>query len=826
MKTFFEQLKNKNPLSIKQALFALLAVISLFVLLQQSKTAAISGDEYRYIKQSAKVYKYFETKGEDKSAITQKGIDPQHFNSQSFDVILYTLEKKLNIKDTFRFRHGANALTGWLAILFTALIAMKLWGVEAGILTFILLLASPRFIGHSFNNHRDIPLALSFAFTVYSLLLLLLHKESKKYLKLGFIALGIASAYSLRLAGGVLLSAFVLFFYVIFSLDFKKIGEIFNAKNINLMARHTLLGVVVLIVGYFLGILIWPFGLEGPIENALVVFRESSSLGVSLNQLFEGQLVQSSSIPWYYTPKFMLITIPLVVLAGLALYFLMHTLLRFKKFGRLEFVIVGFALLPLIYTVLFTKNDYGGWRHFIFVYPFIVLMGTRGLMLLYDFFNQNVIKYVLLAMGIVLVGLPMSFNARNHPYQYVYFNELVGGVSKAYTSYESDYSCNGILSGSDWIIANVLPKLKEGEKITLATNYSDGLNAYMKDYKDQVKVIYTRYYSKSEKDWDYAIYYCGYISPQQLREGYWPPHGTVYTHYVDDFPICSVVKRPSHEDYLGFKALKENKEMEALEHFNNYLKINPESEEVLDKVASLMLSAGQFEDVKHYAKQAIKYNDRQLSSYLYLAIASNATKDYKSALKYCDEMENIRRGISQVYYQKGIAYRGLNKPNEAFKEFQKAITYNPKDALSFLQMVEMFINYRNYDNALQVLQKMESTIGPNITSVVLKAKCIYLKKDTKGAAQLLAQIPEKFHGDNDYVKLRMRIALDQRQEDWVMQYMPLLSDMLQDSEAQTLLGRVALFNGQNAEAIQYFNQALRISQDNQEAIALLTKHKK
>ena len=99
--------------------------------------------EHKYITQAEKVYNYFASKGEDKSAITKVGIDPQHYNSQSFDVIVYTVGKWLNIKDTFRFRHQMNAITGWLMIFFAAMIAIDIAGYRFRNLNLFIIVGLP-----------------------------------------------------------------------------------------------------------------------------------------------------------------------------------------------------------------------------------------------------------------------------------------------------------------------------------------------------------------------------------------------------------------------------------------------------------------------------------------------------------------------------------------------------------------------------------------------------------------------------------------------------------------------------------------------------------
>lgn len=73
-------------------------------------------------------------------------------------------------------------------------------------------------------------------------------------------------------------------------------------------------------------------------------------------------------------------------------------------------------------------------------------------------------KYLKGVMVVVFVGLlflPARHMAVNHPNDYVYFSELVGGLRGAYGDYETDYYYNSLKKGvvgsrRTWIIRDVL----------------------------------------------------------------------------------------------------------------------------------------------------------------------------------------------------------------------------------------------------------------------------------------------------------------------------------------------------------------------------------
>ncbi|MBK8514720.1 MAG: hypothetical protein IPL55_00085 [Saprospiraceae bacterium] len=63
------------------------------------------------------------------------------------------------------------------------------------------------------------------------------------------------------------------------------------------------------------------------------------------------------------------------------------------------------------------------------------------------------LKNSLWSVGILALTLihPLRHILRNHPFEYLYYNELVGGTGGAYSNYELDYSLNSLKQGSTWL---------------------------------------------------------------------------------------------------------------------------------------------------------------------------------------------------------------------------------------------------------------------------------------------------------------------------------------------------------------------------------------
>lgn len=692
--------------SLYRTAFFALAVISLFLMTTLSQNAAVSGDEYRYQDQASRVYNYYATFGEDKAAVTQRGIDPQHYNSQSFDNILFTVQKWLGMPpDSFGFRHFWNAVVGWLAMLFAALIALRIGGYRMALIAFVLLLLSPRFLGHSYNNHRDIPMAASVCFAVYFMIPYLKSLPKIQWRYMLWVVLGIAWAYSLRLGGGVLVMGYLLAFTgLAYLVHVRNIKNVFS--EIPTAAKMLGLSLITCAGGFAVGVLTWPYALESPIANSMEVLAASAELGVSLRQVFEGEQIWSNAMPWYYTGKYMLITIPAFILAcfGLSFFMIKKVIDRTNVLPYL--MVLGAVILPIYYALFQVNTHYGGWRHFTFVYPFIGVMAAMGVEGLFRWYHRTkFVNFIWLGLAIFMIH-PVLFILKNHPMEYTYFNEIIGGTQGAHGYYETDYSLNSLQEASNWLIENVLES-HEGDTLIIATNDRRASQYYLRNYKSKAKVQYTRYYDKSGIDWDYATFYCSLISPHQIREGYWPPVETVHEVSVDGVPLGATVKRVSKEDLLGFEALERNDPQAAVNYFISYLEKNPYSEEVWGALAQIQMQSGQHEEALMAAEESLKIMPDYTQALQIKTSVQLNTDQVTEALYSADQLIASAERHFVGYYYKALALQRLDRHQEAIEAGEYAMRLNPGFKGTYQLMAESFNALGNREMANRVLQLMQ-----------------------------------------------------------------------------------------------------------------------
>ena len=98
---------------------------------------------------------------------------------------------------------------------------------------------------------------------------------------------------------------------------------------------------------------------------------------------------------------------------------------------------------------------YDNFRQFLFASVPLLLAATTSLSKVMGLLRWRVARIVL-AAGILAPGVISIANL--HPYQYVYYNSLVGGVTGAARRFELDYWCTSFREAADWLNQTLPPE--------------------------------------------------------------------------------------------------------------------------------------------------------------------------------------------------------------------------------------------------------------------------------------------------------------------------------------------------------------------------------
>lgn len=673
-------MKNWKNIFIASAVFALLYLIIC------GFGAGASGDEYFHVNHSENIFNYYKTFGEDKTAATPTDNNNLPYYSQLPDTFIQFIIKTFGIDNYMTYRHLLCNLIAWLGIIFSALLAKKLGGWKAATITVILLLISPRFIGHSFNNLKDIPFASFSIMSIYYIIRFLEHLPKIKISSAIMLTISIFLTTSVRVGGLLMIAYFGLFATVYYIYKRQILKPVF--------LKTLLISLGICVVSYFLTVLVWPYALEGVFSNVFNAFLNMNKFEISIRQNFEGVAQWSDDLPWYYSCKYMLITIPIVVLVGFVLSLVF--LYRNRKNWFLYFVLLFATIFPLVWITINNSNVYGGWRHLIFIYLPLVILSALGISTLIDLLKNKYVKIVVIACFITLSLHSISHSIRNNPYQYVYFNQLCGSTKGAYGQYELDYYYHSLREASEWIIDNAKKDSANQEKIIVACWHKPIIDYYFRNDTTKFKTEFVRWNERGEFDWDYAIFCNTGIYPSHLLKGTFPPKNTVHSIEIDNYPICIVLKREDKNDLYGTWERDKGNLDKALSHYKISLAKDSLNETALLNSSQVYLYKAQEEDT------------------LYLERADSSLVLINRLLKYNPEHENAN-------YFKAYALLMKNQVKESLFVLNNLITlYNPKYPAAYELSANILFQLGEIENAESHLLKIiELGIASENTVVML-----------------------------------------------------------------------------------------------------------
>lgn len=622
-----------SPRGWKRA-FISLSILLLVLMPFLSRDYGQSGDEWLQIEYGRHIWNYF-FEG-DERALDYSDMSLQYQNMQYYgglyDYATEVLHHWLPGIPHLYLRHFINALTGAVLMIFTGLFARRVSGRNwmIGFFALLMIAFSPRIFGESMNNPKDIPLACGFIVAVYFFYALIQDAPSRMLRNAIGIALGFGLAFGVRPAGGIILIAHFVVMAGLFLFFDKSFREKASTGKYALLKKIALWLVAGLVTGYIIGLLGWPWGLKEPLTRPLQSLKYMTNVEITLRVFFEGVFRPNNNMPWYYELKWIVISNPLIVIAGVCLFFILFPLAK-KRYGFAAVLFVAFAaFFTPLYMIYKKSSVHDTWRHLFFIYPFWITMAALAFPLIGEYIKSEKLKW--LPVAIVLAGIlpTVIWTVRTHPNQYVYFNALTGGVKGAFGYYDIDYYQNSSLQCAKWIVKNAKPL--PDRKIVIASNMQ-GFDDYLGKDTSWIRWYYVRYNERHKKEWDYYVGYSRYVSAEQLQNDHWPQKNAAYVVEVDGVPLSAVLERKSYAGINASDALQNNQFILSINYYAEQIAADPYDENVFINYAVALASARRMDDAVAAAQKAIALDPGRPDFYQVLAQIYAAAGDQANAQK-------------------------------------------------------------------------------------------------------------------------------------------------------------------------------------------------
>ncbi len=323
--------------------------------------------------------------------------------------------------------HLMYKLRGFLLFLFLYLFLLRVFSSPLlAIMGPIMLFLTPPLMGHISINPKDVPFAI-----IFTLSMLLLFFWSEKMNLKRNVLLGIAYAMATAFRPTGILTYIIHIIYR--KMDGAKWGTIL--KELGIMALSTI--PIIVVMNPYIG--------SNLLLHLLEYFAYASRLPWYSAILFNGQVIfpMKDGMPLMYLPIMFAITLPLFVLLLLIIspFFWRNPVIR------LSLIIIGTGFLtyfvgrPIVYDHT---------RHYLFLIPFMVLAASATFIHILKSVPSHWKKILMAGMAIFMlkVGFDMI---RLHPYEYTYFNELVGGARGAFGRFDTEYWCTSNREAVDYL---------------------------------------------------------------------------------------------------------------------------------------------------------------------------------------------------------------------------------------------------------------------------------------------------------------------------------------------------------------------------------------
>jgi hypothetical protein len=187
-------------------------------------------------------------------------------------------------------------------------------------------------------------------------------------------------------------------------------------------------------VGTFL---LWPYLWPNPIGRLWESLTIMSNFPQPSVALFNGEIISVAELPRYFLPQLLLIQLSLpailLILFGFALYIKNRTALDQKSLSNICLLWLG---LPIAYAIIFSPSMYDNFRQWLFILPPLFIFSGFAFEKLAIALRKSSAYWAALFLVALSGILPI---VQLHPYEYIYYNALVGGVRGASGRFELDY---------------------------------------------------------------------------------------------------------------------------------------------------------------------------------------------------------------------------------------------------------------------------------------------------------------------------------------------------------------------------------------------------
>jgi hypothetical protein len=241
--------------------------------------------------------------------------------------------------------------------------------------------------------------------------------------------------------------------------------------------------------------------------------------------LFNGVQYESTDIPRSYLPVLLGIqlTEPVWVLFFAGLTVAIAGFVKRREYVELLVLTLVWFVLPLAGFILSRTPLYDNFRQIFFILPPVFLMAA----IVFDKIKGVALQTALIAL-VVLPGVIGII--RLHPYEYIYYNSIVGGEPGAFRRFELDYWGTSYREAADWLNETAPPD---------GNIWVDGPAHLLDLYLREDLNLYSTYEAERAEKYDYGVFTTRYDLDRTSF-----PNAKIVHEIERSEALLTVIKRP------------------------------------------------------------------------------------------------------------------------------------------------------------------------------------------------------------------------------------------------------------------------------------------
>ncbi len=356
--------------------------------------------------------------------------------------------------------HLFGSMIGIVGVVGAWKLGRRLAGPAGGLWTVVLLVSTPVYYGHMFNNPKDLPFAAGYVWALYYLVGVA--GSLPRVGRAQWIKLSLASGAGLSVrVGGLLLHCYMLALIAGFTATVylhTRAPTVARALAWRLFKRF----LAVLGGAWVVMLVFWPWAILDPIRRPFFALGRMTRFNLHMRKMpFGDEEIWTYDVPWDYLVRYFGLKIPepVLILSLVALVVaIRHAVRHYRQSAAIprlmrDGVVTLAILFPPVYALALGSTLYDGLRHFLFLVPPLCAVSAatlvggisrlRATTRMPRWMPKRGPGWLLGAGVAAACAGQVRTMWHLHPHQYVYFNRIAGGLPGVYNRYDTDYYGNG-----------------------------------------------------------------------------------------------------------------------------------------------------------------------------------------------------------------------------------------------------------------------------------------------------------------------------------------------------------------------------------------------